>query len=216
MLDDEALLEGFEKGTIPAAEFHHPEHVRVAWMYLRRYPLPDALVPIHRVAQALRGRPWRAGSLSRDHHGRLRAHHRRPPRRRDRVVVDRFCGKESGPAGLEAVRAREVPITPTRRWRRNAPADPSSCPIGSSELIVRSLWFVASFVAVRNYQLPTTQLPTTNYEPTLPSLLSRRYRAISALVELSCARARHPRAAARARCAWRAPCPARRPTDRTS
>jgi hypothetical protein len=43
MLDDEALLEGFEQGTIPATDFHHAEHVRVAWMYLRRYPLPDAL-----------------------------------------------------------------------------------------------------------------------------------------------------------------------------
>lgn len=43
MLDDEALLEGFENGTIPAGEFHHAEHVRVAWMYLRRYPVPDAL-----------------------------------------------------------------------------------------------------------------------------------------------------------------------------
>ena len=43
MLDDDALLEGFEQGTIPAADFHHAEHVRVAWMYLRRYPLPDAL-----------------------------------------------------------------------------------------------------------------------------------------------------------------------------
>ena len=43
MLDDDALLEGFEKGTIPARDFHHAEHVRVAWMYLRRYPLPDAL-----------------------------------------------------------------------------------------------------------------------------------------------------------------------------
>ena len=43
MLDDDALLDGFEKGTIPAGEFHHAEHVRVAWMYLRRYPLTDAL-----------------------------------------------------------------------------------------------------------------------------------------------------------------------------
>jgi len=41
--DDDALLDGFENGTIPAGEFHHAEHVRVAWMYLRRHPLPDAL-----------------------------------------------------------------------------------------------------------------------------------------------------------------------------
>ena len=42
-MEDEALLQGFETGTLPAAGFHHADHVRVAWIYLCRYPLPEAL-----------------------------------------------------------------------------------------------------------------------------------------------------------------------------
>ena len=32
----------FERGEIAAAEFPHREHVRLAWLYLRRLPLPEA------------------------------------------------------------------------------------------------------------------------------------------------------------------------------
>jgi hypothetical protein len=35
-LDDVALLAAFEQGTLPAECFSHREHVRVAWLYLRR------------------------------------------------------------------------------------------------------------------------------------------------------------------------------------
>lgn len=35
-LSDEDLLRRFEDATLPAASFHHREHVRVAWLYLRR------------------------------------------------------------------------------------------------------------------------------------------------------------------------------------
>ena len=36
------LVERFESCTV--AEFHHADHVRVAWAMLREMPLPDALV----------------------------------------------------------------------------------------------------------------------------------------------------------------------------
>src|SRR4028118_2362652 len=36
LLDDEDLLRRFEDATLPAASFHHREHVRVAWLYLLR------------------------------------------------------------------------------------------------------------------------------------------------------------------------------------
>jgi hypothetical protein len=36
---DEALIATFETGTTPNAEFHHADHVRVAWIYLGRLPL---------------------------------------------------------------------------------------------------------------------------------------------------------------------------------
>lgn len=42
MTDDE-LLQAFEAGRVPDGGFHHPQHVRVAWTYLRRHALPDAL-----------------------------------------------------------------------------------------------------------------------------------------------------------------------------
>ena len=40
---DEELIRAFEAGEAPAGGFHHLQHVRVAWNYLRRHPLPDAL-----------------------------------------------------------------------------------------------------------------------------------------------------------------------------
>lgn len=42
-LDDRQLLEGFESATLPADQFHHEEHVRVAWMFVRRHGMPDAI-----------------------------------------------------------------------------------------------------------------------------------------------------------------------------
>ena len=40
---DSELLERFEGLTIPAEHFHHREHVRVAFLYLRLYPVQEAL-----------------------------------------------------------------------------------------------------------------------------------------------------------------------------
>jgi hypothetical protein len=41
-MDDE-LLAAFEAGREPDGGFHHREHLRVAWLYLRRDPWPVAL-----------------------------------------------------------------------------------------------------------------------------------------------------------------------------
>jgi hypothetical protein len=40
-MTDEQLLAGFEACTLES--FHHTDHVRVAWIILRRMPLPDAV-----------------------------------------------------------------------------------------------------------------------------------------------------------------------------
>jgi hypothetical protein len=37
------LVQAFEAGSEPPGGFHHREHVRVAWWYLRLQPLPEAL-----------------------------------------------------------------------------------------------------------------------------------------------------------------------------
>lgn len=42
-MHDSELIERFEAGAIPNERFHHREHVRVVWLYLRRYPVLDAL-----------------------------------------------------------------------------------------------------------------------------------------------------------------------------
>lgn len=34
---DEEFLAAFEAGQVPKAAFHHREHVRLAWLYLRRH-----------------------------------------------------------------------------------------------------------------------------------------------------------------------------------
>jgi hypothetical protein len=39
----EELIAQFEQGTTPAAGFHHADHVRLAFEYLRRYPALEAL-----------------------------------------------------------------------------------------------------------------------------------------------------------------------------
>lgn len=43
MLDDATLLREFEEGTLPASAFHHRDHVRVAWLYLKAEPPLTAL-----------------------------------------------------------------------------------------------------------------------------------------------------------------------------
>jgi hypothetical protein len=59
-MDDEALVRLFEAGEAPPEGFHHPEHVRVAWWYLRQYPMPDALARFSEALKrfaAARGKP---------------------------------------------------------------------------------------------------------------------------------------------------------------
>lgn len=37
------LFDRFIDTTLPATEFHHRQHVQVAWMFVRKYGLPNAL-----------------------------------------------------------------------------------------------------------------------------------------------------------------------------
>jgi N-formylglutamate deformylase len=41
---DRQFLEAFEACTLPAEEFHHPDHVRLAYFYLRDFPPAEALM----------------------------------------------------------------------------------------------------------------------------------------------------------------------------
>lgn len=42
-LTDEALLTAFCDTTLPQDAFHHQDHVRVAWLFIERHGMPDAL-----------------------------------------------------------------------------------------------------------------------------------------------------------------------------
>jgi len=46
MIDDEAFLRQFEGGTWPLDKWHHREHIKVAYLYLLRYPLEIAISKI--------------------------------------------------------------------------------------------------------------------------------------------------------------------------
>lgn len=50
-LDDAMLLRELEAGTLPISAFHHREHVRVAWLYLKAEPPLTALA---RFAESLK------------------------------------------------------------------------------------------------------------------------------------------------------------------
>jgi hypothetical protein len=41
-LDDDALWRAFHDGTLPAAQWTHAAHLRVAWLHLARYELDEA------------------------------------------------------------------------------------------------------------------------------------------------------------------------------
>ena len=42
-MDDNELVRAFEAGEVPEGGFHHAQHVRVAWWYVNRHTLPEAL-----------------------------------------------------------------------------------------------------------------------------------------------------------------------------
>ncbi len=50
-VDDDSLLNAFEDASLPNGAFHHEEHVRVAWLYVKRLGVAAA---IPRFADALK------------------------------------------------------------------------------------------------------------------------------------------------------------------
>ncbi|MEW6323174.1 MAG: hypothetical protein AB1635_19065 [Acidobacteriota bacterium] len=50
-MTERELVDGFESGTLANDAFHHADHVHVAWVYVGRYGMPEALA---RFAAALR------------------------------------------------------------------------------------------------------------------------------------------------------------------
>lgn len=63
-MSDEELIECFESGAVSEGEFHHRDHVRLAFAYLRTYPALEAL---QRFSCALKRFAVRHGKAERYH-----------------------------------------------------------------------------------------------------------------------------------------------------
>ena len=63
-MNDDALIAGFEAGTLPLESFDHVMHVRVAWLYAGRLP-PE--VSLLRLCAGLRQLAERAGHPEKFH-----------------------------------------------------------------------------------------------------------------------------------------------------
>lgn len=50
-MDDDQFLDAFERCEIPNDQFHHRDHVRLAWIYLRKYGFDEAAL---RIGQSIR------------------------------------------------------------------------------------------------------------------------------------------------------------------
>lgn len=58
-MTDREFVDAFESMAFPADDFHHREHVRLAWIYLREHPLLAALT---RFAESLKRFAANAGA----------------------------------------------------------------------------------------------------------------------------------------------------------
>jgi hypothetical protein len=59
-MDDETFLQQFEAGAWPLEQWHHRQHIKLAYLYLRRYPFDTALARIRERIKAhnqIRGIP---------------------------------------------------------------------------------------------------------------------------------------------------------------
>lgn len=68
MNDDERLLGEFEACTIPASKWGHREHIKVAYLYLSRYPYEESLARFRRGVKALNTAHKVEESLTRGYH----------------------------------------------------------------------------------------------------------------------------------------------------
>jgi len=83
-MNGEELIQQFEDGTTPADTFHHADHVRLAFEYLCRYTVLEALEKFSAALKRFCRGAGEGAALSRDHYLGLpasdtRAHHPRRP-----------------------------------------------------------------------------------------------------------------------------------------
>jgi hypothetical protein len=68
MSDDEKFLEQFETTALPLEEWHHKQHIKVAYLYLRRFPFEAAMVRMREGVKAFNAAKKIPESLTRGYH----------------------------------------------------------------------------------------------------------------------------------------------------
>ncbi len=91
-LSDQQFLQQFEQQILPASEFNHRGHLRLAWLYLNQYPLAEA---IDKTAQGIKAYAESLEAYDKFHHTMTEAiltiMHRRLQQRQF-VSLEEFLG----------------------------------------------------------------------------------------------------------------------------
>ncbi len=64
-MTDEEFIAAFEGCTLPNEAFHHCDHIRLAWLYLRQYGFPGAA---ERISDSIRNFAAHNGAAQKYHH----------------------------------------------------------------------------------------------------------------------------------------------------
>ena len=97
-LTDAELLAQFEGCSLPAEQWHHAEHIRIAYLYLRRHPFPEAMDQMRAGLKALNTAQQVPESLDRGYHETLT----RAWLQLVRVILEEYGPAEDSLAFLEA------------------------------------------------------------------------------------------------------------------
>jgi hypothetical protein len=106
-----ALADGFESGALAPGDFHHRDHVRLAWVYLRRYGRDDAE---RRLLEGLRAFAMRAGKAEKFD---------APLTRRWVALIDQ-ARQSAGAQSFETLIAAHPELLDPATARREVPHDP--------------------------------------------------------------------------------------------
>jgi hypothetical protein len=68
MSDDDKFLEQFESKTLPLEEWHHKQHIKVAYLYLRKFPFDKAMERMREGVKAFNAAKGTPEVLDRGYH----------------------------------------------------------------------------------------------------------------------------------------------------
>jgi hypothetical protein len=96
-VDDEAFIAAFEASAFPMEKWHHREHIRIAYLYLRRYPFDEAVTRLRSGIQALNAAHKAPDAIDRGYHETMT----QAWMRLVHCTLNEFGPKETGDAFLD-------------------------------------------------------------------------------------------------------------------